>query len=233
MLKITPPMHLSPIALASKPPYEPFDIVEKKSVKGVLRVAKMLTKWERLAITSKTSCDPAIRVHLASLANLCTLIYLPINQTQELFIEETASPKDDFTFALKALFSVDEPVLLVARDKKRRVQAIALHDKKTNELLYLLTNPKNLIFRGTKKAHRGAGSSLISYLANKTLEQSLPLKVTPLPHAREFYLKHDFEVVPSIYSTFSSEPGVFSSGCMRLTAEKIKKTIFDTSNKAI
>jgi hypothetical protein len=61
----------------------------------------------------------------------------------------------------------------------------------------------------------------------------LPLKVTPLPHAREFYLKHDFEVVPSIYSTFSSEPGVFSSGCMRLTAEKIKKTIFDTSNKAI
>jgi hypothetical protein len=63
-------MHLSPIALASKPPYEPFDIVEKKSVKGVLRVAKILTKWERLAITSKTSCDPAIRVHLASLANL-------------------------------------------------------------------------------------------------------------------------------------------------------------------
>lgn len=223
-------MVISPITIPSPSGYDSFEVLERTSVKEVLEIADTLEKWEETARLSQCTADPALRLRLVRLANLCSLIYIPLTIAKESLLDKRESPTDEMPFPLTEAYFVDEPVILVSVDERRIPQAIGVHDKKTNELLYLLTNPKNLIYRGSEVAKRGTGSSIITYLAKKTLDESLPLIVKPTPDARKFYLKHNFQVVPSPYRpipfSFECHPPVTMSLTAAKIAEKISKGHF-------
>ncbi len=221
------PRNFSPIRWDMPLKTDKLKVFCAKNLKNISTLQKMLTRWENYAIWHKKTVDPTLKTNLETSENLCSLIHVSIEITLAKLQNIKTYDKNNIRPALQAAFCVEDPHLLVSRDERKKIQAVALHDKKTNELLYLITNPKNLVHRGTSKACKGAGSSIIKHLARNTLKHHLPLTVHSSSSAKEFYLKHNFEITRAPY--YPDGPFTLSSSLlvrMVLTAEKISKNLF-------
>jgi hypothetical protein len=221
---VTYPRNFSPVTWEKRREPKSLKVLKIKNLKGSSRLEKILTNWKHTATRHKKTFHQDLKKNLEVTTYLCSLLHVSIEVTRKAFFDKEDNGEEDVKPLLKAAFYLEDPVLLVSQDESKKIQAVALHDKKTNELHYLVSNPKNLIYRGTSRACRGAGSSIIEHLARKTLKHVLPLNLKASPSAKKFYLKHHFEIIPSPYSApFALLNSASSLAHMRLTAEKISE----------
>jgi hypothetical protein len=110
--------------------------------------------------------------------------------------------------------------VLVCRDQDQKVQAIALIDKKKNELAYLVTHPDNIrheINENITTRVEGTGIAIILYLAKEALQINKPIRLIATQGVFPFYQKLHFAPYPR-----ETYPNHYP---MELTVEKIKQLI--------
>jgi len=87
--------------------------------------------------------------------------------------------------------------VLVSRDLKDKIHAIALYNQRKNKIACLVSHPDNIdhkVNREVENRVKGAGTSIMLYLFRKTIELGIPLKVDSTPSAKKFYQKLQFEL---------------------------------------
>ncbi len=129
----------------------------------------------------------------------------------------------DISISLEEPMSVEK--VIVCRDTKKAIQAIAIFNSQSNTLKYLATHPENIRHEVNKNSPnvQGAGTSIVLYLAKKMLEEKGTIRLKAIENAVPFYKKLQFELDPD--NEDPSDRRIPKHIAMKLSSEKIKELI--------
>ncbi len=202
-------------------------VYEAAGFAEICELNKTLTRWLEIAKDYKTESETLLSKEISASGSISTMLKGDITYMLESLPEFAspagAPPKSADQMILEYLLKFDTS-FVVSKDTKGVIQAIGEVNTEGNELTYLVTNPLNLLNRYYSIQTCGGGSSIITYLANKTVSLGLSsLTVKSTGTATGFYEKQGFEVLhrPSPIRLQKGRQLI----SMELTAEKIRLRI--------
>jgi hypothetical protein len=208
-------VNLSP-SLSS--PYTPFSISP-----GDLSVRQVPhEKWETIAEISKLWSERfSVKEKIAN-EHVFKKIFIEcvhVDMNPWLMLSNAMTISSGISYIASYPTCEEKNVILACYDKSENIQALAIYEPNVNELKCIVTNPDNLKTQfdddTSPRAVHGAGTEVILYLAQKSLQLSLPLKLNADQTAIPFYEKLHFDKEEF---DFNREEGGLD---MKLSAEKI------------
>lgn len=92
--------------------------------------------------------------------------------------------------------------LLASVDSTGTIQAVAIYSEKNNKLVNLVTHPHNIPLPEGEELFgvptRGAGSSIMRYLFDKSLKSNRPLTLEPADRSTPFFQKFGLQLQPRV-----------------------------------